>query len=147
MLSEGSRVPVAAVKTFRAADSAQNHTYAADIGFASHASGVEPGEARLQYARVRGIEIGTRVSVGTDVPVVSSRLTLRASRGALELRSDEAGPVRVNRFGALGRHVARLFDGDLGEKERIVALPHVAAGVYVARAVQGAAHASVTVAR
>ncbi len=53
--------------------------------------------------------------------------------------------MRLDLFDLLGRRVAQVHDGDLASGERRFALPAVAPGLYVARAAQGAARASVRV--
>ena len=139
-LGDSSQVAVAALKRFASLD----YTYVADIGWVRKI-GFAGGETRLHYARIRGVEYGTSFSVAAEAPPSAVGLTLRTAGRAVLLTDRDAGPVRLDLFDLLGRRVAQVHDGDLASGERRFELPAVAPGLYVARAAQGAARASVRV--
>ncbi len=143
-LGDSSRVAVSAQKRFGSQTlDAYIDTYAADIGLISRRDNVEGGDMRLHYARIGGVEYGTPLVVsGEAVPAEAEVLTLRTRGQRLVVAA--RGPVRVELFDTLGRRVAMLHDGGL-DGERAFDLPALPAGLYIARALQGTARASVRV--
>ena len=144
-LSDSTRIQVVALKVYASPSSVVFDTYAADVGLIQYSDLHHGGEMRLRYARIRGVEYGTPFAVSAEAPASGTGLALSTRGRRLVLAAADPGPVRVDLFDVLGRHVARLMDARLGAETRTLSLPTLAAGVYVARAVQGTARASTRV--
>ncbi len=144
ILSDGTHIAVVALKDYQASGGGFRELYAADVGYIYY-FGPDHGDTHwLRYARIGGVEYGTPFAVSAEAPAPDARLELNTRGRRLVLTAHDAAPVRVDLFDTLGRHVATLHDARL-DGERVLDLPALSAGLYIARAIQGAARASVRV--
>lgn len=130
--------------TYKVFDSGfELHGYVADVGFVTEAIlQMEPGEARLRYARVDGVEYGTPFPVSAEddaAPESAVALSLypNPTRGTttLTLALDRPQRVTLSVYDVLGRRVladdlGALPAGEQAHRLDVGALP---SGVYILR--------------
>ena len=132
------------------------HGYVADVGFVTEAIlQYEPGEARLRYARVGGVEYGTPFEVGTEAAAPAPASALRVypnplrDTGTVELTLGEPQHAGLAVYDVLGRRVLRLHEGPLptGRTSLRFEAGALAPGVYFVRKADGSAETAFTIAR
>ncbi len=137
----------AAIKTIRRdfGDDITNTTaFAAEIGVLARADTFKfqtAFTARLEFARVAGVEYGTPIVATEPVPAAGGALSVSPNpargRATIAFTTSSPGPARVTLHDLLGREVLVVYDGWVLAGGRRVSMDVVSfpAGLYVIRTV------------
>jgi len=148
LLADGTTLEGVTSKQFE--DSAGSYyVYVAGVGFVLFAIGYEPGEERLAYARINGVEYGTPLIVGSEPLPDSDQASLlvypnpaTASSGPVTLafRLPSPSSLRLAVYDVLGREVVRPVAGwyAAGEHRIPIEVNSLPAGAYLVRIEAGA---------
>lgn len=136
------------IKNYLLAPGYDSYSFSPDIGLTWVSYGkFTQNTQRIVYARVDGVEYGTRFPVATEAAPEAARFGLALhpnplrAEGTLTLHLDRPERVRVEAFDVLGRRVATIHDGALPPGEHALSFDAsgLPPGLYVIRSVSASA--------